>query len=244
MRRDWAPEGEGPGGRSIRDRRGSVDRSRRESVGRPPGRIRQHERLCIGQTGATVQPELSERVRTERLRSERLRPAHKSKPPTTGMRARHNLHRVWESDRPRCCRSLLREPPDNPRPREPLAQPFGREHTTPIVQTRGGASLRDHLPPTRRRVNPRARLRLHLRLLAAFEPGSFGGPAGLPAGALGQRAWPNCSGVRRVVTGAHSHPTPRGRRLGETGRKNNPHTTPRLGPAGDFSCVAQPARLR
>ena len=65
------------------------------------------------------------------------------RPPTTGVRARYSS--IGSGRRGAADRAALRPPSPTP---------FGREHTTPIVQTRGG------------RRAPRA----------ASEPGSFGGP--------------------------------------------------------------------
>ena len=65
---------------------------------------------------------------------------------------------------------------NNPGPRRrdhPSPTPFGREHTTPIVQTRGGACVpHRQMPQTASGIT----FTSGRTCIAAFEPGSFGGP--------------------------------------------------------------------
>jgi hypothetical protein len=178
------PVGRGTGGPVGRPG-SAVDRSRRESVDRHPGRTR-----TAGTTVYRPNPGVDPTVTSDRLRAERpwvrrtaspnnstafvrtARPASRAIPaaqsPTTGMRARHCTTGFGKSTAP---------PPAGKteyklrRRVRPSPTPFGREHTTPIVQTRGGASS-----PLRQATTDSSTYMSSVACFAAFEPGSFGGP--------------------------------------------------------------------
>ena len=142
------------------------------------------------------------------------------RPPTTGMRARLTTrHGVWGSDDALIPTGGIRLPAAGPTDVcdtrsgvvAPWPPPFGREHTTPIVQTRGGASLRDEV--ARRRPDQV----LSLTCFAASEPGSFGGRRRSAGGGPGTAGMARLQDVRRWPSGSLACACGNDRRLGKRG---------------------------
>ena len=203
-----------------------------------PAERAQHELLCIGHLRTTVQPEqtpvpngiaygvtddrpnsTTAWIRTARPPSggDRLRPACGARHCSTGpggQRARRRSNAGTTQDQSGASRP-------------PLDHALGREHTTPIVQTRGGAS--SHVTGADALVRT---------CFAASEPGSFGGPrrsAGRGPGTAGMATLP---GVRRARRGPRRRPGSTRRHLGKRGGTLLPRRTPALGPAARESLAA------
>ena len=200
----FAPWGVGTG-RSVGGPASAVDRSRRESVDRHPGRSSAASGPCDPNDCVSAK-----RGRWYNRNFRTVGRLDPRRPPTTGMRARQLLPGVWESPVAAVAHNDLRRGADFPSP-----TPFGREHTTPIVQTRGGASL----------------LRTVSRLTASPRPSlaRSGAPPvcrhALSAEGLGPAAGHPTEPIAAL---RHNHPS----RSRETRRAFfHPHATPALGPA-------------
>ena len=214
--------------RSDRRPASAVDRSRRESVWLSP-RPTYGDNYCLSARRGRWNNRNSDRFRTERPSVRRTRG------PNSATASIRTARPPWGDGRLRpACWPDVSEPESGSSTAPPLAgtwhccprrrdhprpTPFGREHTTPIDQTRG-----DVLAITRRKTTNSAPASPRSSLARSA------GLAGLPAVAPGTAGMARLQDARRV-----RRPPSRGRpltrrRLGKRGG-NVPHTTPALGPA-------------